>query len=766
LFQPSPRAYRVIPSFLALLRGAWGLLASLPVREAPPGPRGRRGGRKRRAGREAVQARPSRGGEPVGMVTGDSRPDYFVFSVDPSSSPPLYDYVYVETLETPPGEEEPVKVKVLAQIRGVRRLAVGVSPEHPWPVLRNLSLPRGSDTVVAAARVLGYKWRGRVYLPRRAPPVGAWVYLAPDDLLVEFYSVDPSRRLHVGSLISRPRVPAYLDVEGVKRHVAIIAATGAGKTWASVVLIEELLKKGATIVVLDPHGEYVAMKRSAHKLGPGFEHAVRVVKARRDQEGDIQYKVSVAEMTAEELATIAGVPSKATRIRAVIGGAKRVARWVAEATGEKTRWLGLRGLVRVVQAAVDAAETTRLQSGSLDRFAQNLLRFIARRAASSDLEEAVRSLNRLEQVAAVDEGLARGVRRLWLALGKDPSPGYDAIRYLEELRRIGVYGVRPVPLDALLEPGTVTVVNLAGLRAEVQDHVAYNIMQRVFRARLRHARGLEGESYPYPVVLVVEEAHRFMPPPAKRATRSRDVAATIASEGRKFGVFMVAITQRPSRIDPDVLSQLQGQVILRIVNPRDQEAVRDSSEQVSQDLLDNLPGLNTGEAVVVGPLAPSPLMIRLRDRVLDYSGGDLSLVEAWAATRGDQQLVEEMRREALEKLNRLLGVEHRGLAEALTALTRIDFDRDTVERGLRLLLRGDVWAGYNAVTSTVYGEASIAGRRYEVRVGLADSTFSCSCGAETRPCSHVAAVLVRAVLDDAIPREAEAAASDLWGDYL
>jgi len=707
-----------------------------------------------------------RGGEPVGMVTGDSRPDYFVFSVDPSSVPPLYDYVYVETPETPPGEENPVKVKVLAQIRAVRRLAVGVSPEHPWPVLRNLSLPRGSDTVVAAARVLGYKWRGRIYLPRRAPPVGSWVYLAPDDLLVEFYSVEPSRRLHVGSLISRPRVPAYLDVEGVKRHVAIIAATGAGKTWASVVLIEELLRKGATIVVLDPHGEYVAMKRSAHKLGPGFEHAVRVVKARRDQEGDIQYKVSIAEMSAEELATIAGVPPKATRIRAAIAGAKRVARWVAEAAGDRARWLGLRGLVRLLQAAVDAVEVTRLQGGGLDRFAQNLLRGIARQVAREDISEAVRSLHKLEQVAAIDEGLARGIRRLWLALGKDPSPGYDAIRYLEELRRIGVYGVKPVPLDALLEPGTVTVVNLAGLRAEVQDHVAYNIMQRVFRARLRYARGLEGESYPYPVVLVVEEAHRFMPPPAKRLTRSREIAATIASEGRKFGVFMVAITQRPSRIDPDVLSQLQGQIILRIVNPRDQEAVRDSSEQVSQDLLDNLPGLNTGEAVVVGPLAPSPLMLRLRDRVLDYSGGDLSLVEAWAATRQDQMLIDEMRSEALMKVNRLLGTEHRDLAEALTALTRIDFDQDTVERGLRLLARGDAWASYNSVTSTVYGEAHLAGKSYEVSVNLAEPSFTCSCGAETRPCSHVAAVLIRAVLDDVIAREAEAAASELWDEYI
>lgn len=689
------------------------------------------------------------GGEPIGMVTGDSKPDQFVFSVDPESIPALYDYVYVETVENPPGSDSLVNVKVLAQIRGIRRLALGVTPEHPWLVLRNLSLPRGSDTVVAFAKVLGYKWRGRIYLPRRAPPVGSWVYLAPDDLLEDFYSVEPERRLHVGSLISRPSVSAYLDIEGIKRHVAIIAATGAGKTWASIVLIEELLKKGATIVVLDPHGEYTAMKRTIHKLGPSYANSVRVIKARKDQEGDIQYKISIASMSAEELATIAGIPSKATRIRSVIGGAKRVSLWLAKWTKEN-QWLSLKGLIKIIQASIDAAEAVKLQGGSssLEVFAQRFLQRLAREAAKAELEKALK-IRKLGELAAVDEGLVRSVRRLWLALNRDTMPGYDAIRYLEELRRIGVYGVSTVPIDVLLEPGTVTVINLAGLRAEVQDHVVFNIMKRIFEARLRHTRGIEGESYPYPVVLVVEEAHRFMPPPTKKQTRSRDVAATIASEGRKFGVFMIAITQRPSRIDPDVLSQLQGQIILRIVNPRDQEAVRDSSEQISQDLLDNLPGLNNGEAVVVGPLAPSPLMIRLRDRVLAYGGGDISLVEAWGSTREDLQLVEEARREVLKKTGVLLGQEFTRLDEALAALTGLDFSHDDVERGLRYLVRGSVWAGFTSTTGLVYGEVIVDSNNYEVTINLPEQRFRCDCGSK-KPCSHAAAVLIRAILDDLV----------------
>ncbi len=674
-------------------------------------------------------------GLPIGKIVGDSRPDYFIVSLDPDRVPPLYDYVYVEVEEVPPGEDEPRRVKVVAQIRWVRRQAVGIGPEHPWQVVRRLSVPSASDTVVAYAKVLGYKWRGRILFPRRAPPVGSWVYLAPDELLEDFFSVAPERRLHLGYLITRPSVRAYLDVEGLKRHVAIIAATGAGKTWASVVLIEELLKKGATVVVLDPHGEYVAMKRTACRLGPEFCDSVVVFKARSDQEGDYQYVISVDELSAEELATVAGVPPKATRIRSVIAGAKGLARAVAQVAG--SGWAGLRGIIRAVQYAIDAAEFTKMSGGSsagLGRFVDELVRRFSQ-ALGREAAERIKRLMDYEEVQ-------RSVRRLWLALRKDTEPGYDALRYLEDLSRLGVYGVKRVPIDSLLQPGRVTVLNLAGLSDEVQDHVVYNVLSRVFGARVNYVRGLQGDSYPYPVVVIVEEAHRFMPPKTARQTRSRSIASTIASEGRKFGVYMVAITQRPSRLDSDVLSQLQGQIILRVVNPRDQDAIRDASEQMSQDLLENLPGLNTGEAVVIGPLAPAPLMVRVRDRVLEYSGKDVSLVEAWGGSRSELRLIEEYRAEALARLRGLLEQDFEDLGEAVSALLGARVDPEVVEAGLRLLARSEVWASYDEYTATVYGEAAGS----EVRVALGEGRVACACGAR-RVCPHAVAVLVKALLD-------------------
>lgn len=705
----------------------------------------------------------ARGGEVVGIVSGESRSDFFVFTANPDKTPPLYDYVYFEAEETPPGETRPRSVKVVAQVQSIKRTAPGISPEHPWSVLRNVSLPSAADTIIVRAKILGYPWEGKVFLPRSAPPIGTPVRYAPPSLLKKLYNVPIPRRLHIGTLISRPDVEAFLDVEGVKRHIAIIAATGAGKTWASVLLIEELLKKGATILVLDPHGEYVAMQGSACRLGREFCNSVRVVRVKDDQEGDVKYTISVDSLSAEELAAVAGVPSKATRIRGLIGGAKSLA---SKLSSIDEKWRGLEGIIRLITVAAVAAERAKIQgsssSGGFEGFVREFARLLARSQSSSSRDQSRLASSIAERLLGGENGYAEPIRRIWLSLRKDVEPAYDAIRYLEDLKRLGVYSHETAPLHALLAPASVTVLNLSGLRAEVQDHIVHNVLSRVFASRIAFTRGIGGEAYHYPVLVVLEEAHRFAPPKTSRQTRSRDIITMIASEGRKFGVFLTAITQRPSRIDQDILSQLQGQIILKIVNPRDQDAVRDASEQLSQDLLDNLPGLNTGEAVVVGPLSPLPVMIRLRDRVLEYSGGDLELASLWAKSINDLRLVEEYRREALEKITLLAGEDFAELHEALTAVLGSRVDPETVEEALRLIALEDVWARVEEMSGTIIGEA--AGK--EVKVNPREHIYSCSqCG--ERICHHVVAVVIRAVLDETLHTAVKQVSEAPWwlGEY-
>ncbi len=691
-------------------------------------------------------------GPVVGRITGTTQPDRFVFTFDPSKPVKLYDYVVVEMEDIPPGSDSSVSVKVVAQVYSIERASLGLTPEHPWSVVREYNIPLDLDTPRAVAKVLGYKWKGEVVRPRSAPPVGSWVYLAPDNLLEEFYSVEPPRRLHIGYLISRPNVPAYLDVEGLKRHLAIIAATGAGKTWTSVVLIEELLKKYATIVVLDPHGEYVTMKSSACSKVPEYCNRIRVVKVHREQEGDLIYQIDVTRLDGLELANLAGIPSNATRIRSVVIHAKDVADVLAKELGVKK--LGsLQWLRKVIITASNAVSSAKI--GSSDKRFEIFERVFRDRLRQSIVKELgldeKKVSDALENAAASLEYI-NAVQQLYATLAKSVEPALAAIRYILELEDLGVYSTTTLPLDELLIPGSVTVVNLAGLPEQVQDHVASSILKRVFEARVRHMRRLPGERFPYPVLVVVEEAHRFIP--AQRQTRSSPIATMIATEGRKFGVFLSIITQRPSRINPDVLSQAQSQIILRIVNPRDQQAVRDASEQLSQELFENLPGLNSGEAIIVGPVTKVPMMVRIRERILEYSGQDISLVAAWSESAASSAGIEELLKKLSEKLSSVTGSEispdYNDVRSALAYLLNVRrLDLRTLRRALHLVARGkvDVYS-FDIAGSKIYGKAD----GYEVEVALGGGLRRCDCGAdstvdEDAVCHHMVAVLIKALLD-------------------
>ena len=94
---------------------------------------------------------------------------------------------------------------------------------------------------------------------------------------------------------------------------------------------------------------------------------------------------------------------------------------------------------------------------------------------------------------------------------------------------------------------------------------------------------------PYPVFTLIEEAHHFAP--AHSDAVSGAILKQILGEGRKFGVGVGLVSQRPGKLDGDVLSQCNTQFLLRIVNPVDQQKVRESVESVGQDLLRELPAL-------------------------------------------------------------------------------------------------------------------------------------------------------------------------------
>jgi len=118
-----------------------------------------------------------------------------------------------------------------------------------------------------------------------------------------------------------------------------------------------------------------------------------------------------------------------------------------------------------------------------------------------------------------------------------------------------------------------------------------------------------------PVLLLLEEAHNFAPASANTPAEQNAITVTkqIAQEGRKFGVGLILISQRPSRLDETTLSQCNSYIIMRLVNPADQNYVRKVIETLGEDEAHMLPDLDVGEALLSGQLINFPVLVKIKE---------------------------------------------------------------------------------------------------------------------------------------------------------
>jgi len=139
-------------------------------------------------------------------------------------------------------------------------------------------------------------------------------------------------------------------------------------------------------------------------------------------------------------------------------------------------------------------------------------------------------------------------------------------------------------------------------------------------------------------LLLLEEAHNFAPAKADTPAEQRAVTSTrqIAQEGRKFGVGLILISQRPSRLDETTLSQCNSFIIMRMVNPADQNFVRKVIESLGEDEARMLPDLDVGEALLSGQLINFPVLVRIKE---PESKGEREEEDAFAALEKARQQI-------------------------------------------------------------------------------------------------------------------------------
>lgn len=201
-----------------------------------------------------------------------------------------------------------------------------------------------------------------------------------------------------------------------------------------------------------------------------------------------------------------------------------------------------------------------------------------------------------------DRALASFLRLLF---GVDPSANFDPKEakppWADEYSR--AYP-RPMPLHQ------VTILDLSRLASDVLENVTALLGRLILEFMQRCPN--RGQ---YPVVLVLEEAHRYIPAfaPLERQERAREIFEKIAKEGRKYGLSLIVASQRPSELSRTVVSQCNSFIIHRIQNPDDRDYFKSVIPDINRELLDQLPALPQQHALVIGDCIKIPMQVRINN---------------------------------------------------------------------------------------------------------------------------------------------------------
>ena len=519
----------------------------------------------------------------TGTVKGPGeRPHEFLFITADNRRARIGEFVYYTARD---GSQERRIIGNITERRLVRNLPDTFlsDPETPPSVVSSLiGLDgEGCELYEITVETVGFfhQGLGDFVNPRIPPEPGDPVFLASSNTLADCLSprhAGETGSAHVGSLLTREagEVPVVLSIKDVvSTHLAILASTGAGKSYTAGVLVEELMMpyNRAAVLVVDPHGEYDTLR--------SVEDDSRF----RSEDGD--YKPEVKIFTHERV-----------KVRFSSLTEADIKYLLPEGTSEK--------MLHFLSQAFRQLIATR----------QNEL------WGYHDLRDEVK--------AQKYDGDARG-----------EASNASSIEGL--LWRLDSRFDRPnsifsdsehIPLAELFRPGRCTVLQLSDIEQNEQQVAVATLLRRVNKARMMSVRGeaVRGSDneLSYPVFTLLEEAHRFAP--AGQTVVSTNILKQILSEGRKFGVGIGLITQRPGKLDQDVLSQCMTQIIMRIVNPVDQDTVAKSVEGAGRQLLQELPALTKGQAVISGVGVNTPVMCRVRERITRHGGETFDAPSEWA----------------------------------------------------------------------------------------------------------------------------------------
>lgn len=573
----------------------------------------------------------------VGTIVGESTSREFRLAVAPGAVREQ-DIIAVDAElpypEKPDAQSE--EIRVWAKVQSIERLnplfpqeaghELAETQTDPFDTVLSLS----REMVTAVCQVLGSEplsgGKGGKLDQLRYPPKPATRAYRPNSTDIARIVVgdlnDPKKKdraLNIATLANRKEVDVQVDGHAiVSRHLAILAMTGAGKSVTARRIVEQLAEKNYPIVIFDPHGDYTGLieVEGLKKQVKLFRAEIPFFELGLDDAVLVVNGLSDEEMTPPQYDAFKKIRSASRSLLSdehLTSGETRKALFAITSNGGLTKF----GIKKDLFALAYIAEAASVLAKQKDESPQRI-----------KLAELGFEVKADGNISGTFNALARQLRRAAFAL-----------KEMERINREQAAKASPLPSDRrdLVQYGQISIVSLTGYSESFKATLYTYVANYLFNARVER-------KIPYQFLMLLEEAHNFVPGKTEDLAIGRSIATTkkIAQEGRKFGIGLILISQRPSRLDETTLSMCNSFVIMRMVNPADQNFVRRVIESLGEDDAKMLPNLDIGEALLSGQMINFPVLVKIKE---PKSKGEHEEVDAFRA-------LEEVRKEQIKRETR------------------------------------------------------------------------------------------------------------------
>ncbi|MCU1793242.1 ATP-binding protein [Pectobacterium polaris] len=467
------------------------------------------------------------------------------------------------------------------------------------------------------------------------PSVGDDVHMVLDSDLKLVYGSESENLINVGKLASSESIDVNLDIDKlVTRHSAIVGSTGSGKSTSvsgllrSICIFSDKEESSSRILLVDIHGEYSTALKDIAKV-------FSVDPSKDESKLNIPYWALPTDKLIDFLCGNINELSKNSMIEFITEEKKK------SISENKINYIDESKVTSFTPLPFDLKKLW--YSSIFDDTATYLEKDFTTPAFKDEISGDAKSLTPpkfrppgTSSTPPFKKGNNVLTKQLNLMKSRLLDSQYSFFLSPESYTP-DENGVIEKDLDDLLSEWLnhdkpISILDLSGMPSTQLDMLLSSIMSIIFEASL-WGRNLKSGLKKNPVLFVLEEAHRYLS--SRDDGLTNNLVQRIAKEGRKFGVGLMIISQRPSEIDDTILSQCGTLFALRLTNANDRSKVKAAMSDGLSSLIDSLPILRTGEAIIIGEAVklPSRCKFKLPPQGFYPDSQDPEVSKAWAKPR-------------------------------------------------------------------------------------------------------------------------------------